>query len=114
MAFAEIELARVKQIVGGFCERRVPPEIRDKLRLEYSVDRYDVVINEVRPHWKDPGKETQSPVAKFRFVRSAGEWQLYWMRQDLAWHAYEPFTSSRQLEELVEVVGRDEFGCFFG
>lgn len=114
MAFAEIELARVKKVVGGFCESRVRPEIRDKLRYEYSVHRHDVEIHEVRPHWQDPGLETRTGVAKFRFVRSAGEWRLFWMRQDLKWHAYEPCASARGLEELVEVVGRDEFGCFFG
>jgi hypothetical protein len=54
MAFAEIELARVKKIVGGFCEKRVPVEIRDELRMEYSVDRHDVLLYEVRPHWRIP------------------------------------------------------------
>ncbi len=73
MAFAEIELARIKKAVGGFCERRVRPEIRDKLRLEYSVKRHDIEIFEVRPHWRNPGEEMQTPVAKIKFVRSAGE-----------------------------------------
>ena len=114
MAFTEIELARVKKIVGGFCEKRVPVEIRDELRLEYSIDRHDVELYEVRPHWEDPAEEMQTPVAKFRFVRSTREWRLFWMRQDLKWHAYEPCASSRRLEELVEVVGRDEIGSFFG
>lgn len=114
MAFSEIELAQVKKIVGGFCEARVPAEIRSKLRLEYAVDRHDVHLREVRPHWKDPTEELRTPVAKFRFVRSAGEWRLYWMRQDLKWHAYEPYASSRRLEDLVDVVGRDQYGCFFG
>lgn len=107
MAFAEIELARVKKIVGGLCEKRVPVEIRDELRMEYSVDRHDVLLYEVRPHWKDPAEELQTPVAKFRFVRLAGEWRLFRMRKDLKCHAYEPCGSSRRLEELVEVVGRD-------
>lgn len=53
MAFAEIELARVKKVVGGFCDSRTNPEIRDKLRYEYSVQRHDVVIHEVRPHWRN-------------------------------------------------------------
>lgn len=114
MAFAEIELARIEKAVGGFCRRRVPPEVLDKLRLEYSVDRHDIEIYEVRPHWRNPGEEMQTPVAKIKFVRSANEWRLYWMRQDLKWHLYEPFGASRSLEELVDVVDKDELCCFFG
>ena len=114
MAFAEIELARVKKVVGEFCDSRTNPEIRDKLRYEYSVQRHDVVIHEVRPHWRESGRDTRTGVAKFRFVRSAGEWRLFWMRQDLKWHAYEPCPGARGVEELVEVVDRDEFGASLG
>ena len=114
MVLAEIELARVDKSVGGLCRRRTRPEIRDQLRLEYSVQRHDVDLYEVRPHWKDPGEELQTPIAKFRFVRTVNEWRLYWMRQDLKWHSYEPFPASRSLDNLVDAVDRDEFCCFFG
>ena len=114
MVFAEIELARVDKAVGGMCRRRTKPEIRDQLRLEYSVKRHDIEIYEVRPHWRNPGEEMQTPVAKIKYVRSAEEWRLYWMRQDLKWHFYEPFGISSNLEELVDVVDKDEMCCFFG
>ncbi len=114
MAFAEIELARIEKKVGGFCRARTRPEIRDQLRLEYQVDRQDVELFEVRPHWREPGEELHTPVAKFKYVRSVNEWRLYWMRQDLKWHGYEPFPASRDLEDLLEVVSKDGFGCFFG
>lgn len=113
MAFAEIELARVEKAVGGFCRRRVPPEISDKLRLEYVVTRHDIVIFEVRPHWNLPGEKLDTPVAKIKYVRSRNEWRLYWMRQDLKWHLYEPH-SGGSLEELVEVIDQDRLCCFFG
>lgn len=114
MVFAEIELARVEKAVGGLCRRRIPPEIHDQLRLEYRVSRHDIELYEVRPHWKNRGEELQTPIAKIKFVRSADEWRLYWMRQDLKWHSYEPFAVSGSLEELVEVVDRDDLCCFFG
>ena len=114
MAFAEIELARIKKAVGGFCERRVRPEIRDKLRLEYAVDRHDIVISEIRPHWRNPGEEMDTPIAKIKYVRSANEWRLYWMRADLKWHGYDPHPVGKNLEELVEVVDEDAYCCFFG
>jgi hypothetical protein len=114
MAFAEIELARIKKAVGGLCQRRTSPEIRDKLRLEYSVHRHDIEIFEVRPHWRNPGEEINSSVAKIKYIRTVNEWRLYWMRQDLKWHSYKPHAVCRQLEELVDTVDKDEYCCFFG
>ena len=114
MPFSEIELARVSKAVGGLCLRRTRPEYREKLRLEFAVKRHDIELFEVRPHWKYPGKEMKTSVAKIRYVRTRNEWRLYWMRQDLKWHAYEPNSTSKSLEALVEVVDEDEFCCFFG
>ena len=114
MAFAEIELARIEKSVGGLCRRRTKPEIRDQLRLEYSIRRHDIELFEVRPNWRDPAEEMETPVAKIRYVRSANEWRLYWMRQDLKWHSYEPHAVGESLEELVEEVDRVEYCCFFG
>jgi len=114
VAFAEIELARIKKVVGGFCDSRVPAHVQEKLRLKYSVNRHDVVVFEVRPHWRIPGKDMREEVAKFKFVRSRNEWRLYWMRADLKWHSYDPLPSSRDLEELVGEVDEDPYCCFFG
>ena len=114
MAFTEIELAQIEEVVGTFCERRTPVEKRDKLRFEYSVRRHDVELVEVRPHWLNPGEEIRSGVAKFKFVRSANEWRLFWMRADLKWHSYEPLLSSRDLRELLAEVNEDPHACFFG
>jgi hypothetical protein len=114
MAFSEIELARVEKAVGGLCQRRTRPEIRDKLRFEYAVQRHDIELYEVRPHWKYPSEELKTPVAKIRYVRTTNEWRLFWMRQDLNWHSYEPHAVSNSLEELVEAVDKDEYCCFFG
>ena len=114
MAFTEIEMARIEKVVGGFCAGRTNPEIRHKLRLEYSVRRHDIEIFEVRPHWRNPGEEMNTEVAKIKYVRKSNEWRLYWMRQDLKWHSYEPHPVGRSLEELVEVVDHDAYCAFFG
>ena len=114
MAFSDIELAWIKKAVGRLCQRRTNPKIREELRLEYSVKRHDVEIFEVRPQLDDPSAIMHTPVAKIRYVRTANEWRLFWMRQNLNWYSYEPFPSSRDLAELAQVIDRDELGCFFG
>ena len=114
MVFAEIDLARIEKIVGDFCQRRTPVHIRDKLRLEYSVKNQDVLIFEVRPRWNNPRETVESPIAKLRYVRTAKEWRLFWQRASLKWNLYEPFPSSPDLAVIIDVVERDEYGCFFG
>jgi hypothetical protein len=69
---------------------------------------------ERRPRYGQLVGITDSPVAKIKFVRSADEWRLYWMRRDLKWRSYEMLSSSRNLEELVREIDEDPYCCFFG
>ena len=114
MAFNEIELKRISKIVGGLCRRRSRPEFKDELSLEYDVKGHDVVLFERRPRYGRVVGVTDSPVAKIKYVRTAGEWRLYWQRADLQWHEYDMHRSSRDLAELVSEIDEDPYACFFG
>ena len=69
---------------------------------------------EVRPPWDGRGDWTRHGVARFRYFRTRKEWQLYWMRADLKWHAYEPEPPTNDLARLVKVVEEDAYCAFFG
>ena len=114
MPFSEVDLKRVERVVGDLCDRRSPPEHRDQMRIEYRVFRHDVLIYETRPSFCDPSRWTEHGVAKLRFVRTAGEWRLFWQRASLKWQSYEPLLSSGDVRELVAEVDHDPYGCFFG
>ncbi len=114
MPFSEIELARVQKVLGGFCQRRNRPELRDQLSLEYRISGHDVVVFERRPRWDGRPGHTESPVAKLKYVRRHGEWRLFWMRADLKWHAYPPLARSTGLARLVAEIDKDPNACFFG
>ncbi|WP_404397002.1 DUF3024 domain-containing protein [Idiomarina loihiensis] len=36
------------------------------------------------------------------------------MRSDLKWHAYEPKSQVKTIDQVFKVVSEDEFCCFFG
>ncbi len=114
MAFSELELKRIEQTVGVFCGKRSPVHLKDKLRLTYAVKGHGVVIIERRPRWDNQTEWTESPVAKLKFIRSAGKWRLYWMRADQKWHEYPRPSSSHRLEDLVQEIDADPLACFFG
>ncbi len=114
MAFNEIELQRIKKFVGGLCTKRTPAHLRDKLRLEYNVEKHNVIIYEVRPLWNNPKEFGKYPMAKLTYVASKKIWKLYWQRANLKWAKYDPKESARYLDELVKEIDNDRYGCFFG
>jgi len=115
MAFSELERKRCERGLERFmARRRPPPEIRPKLDLGYKIEGQSVEIFEIRPDWQDATRTRNAPVAKTTFVRTTKCWRVYWMRRDLKWHGYEPDDEVRSLEAFLDVVDRDEYGCFFG
>lgn len=115
VAFSALERKRHERDIARFMERRrPPPEIRPKLDLGFRIQGQSVELFEIRPDWHDSSKTMETPVAKTTFVRSQNRWKIYWMRRDLKWHGYEPMIEVRSLEAFLQVVDRDEYGCFFG
>ncbi|MEK8089882.1 DUF3024 domain-containing protein [Thermithiobacillus plumbiphilus] len=115
MAFTELELQRCKKVLAQFLERRRPPaHIRDRLDIDYRITGQSVEIFEIRPDWQDKSRKRETLVAKATFVRIQNRWKVFWMRKDLKWHGYEPNPEMHSLEAFLDVVGRDEYCCFFG
>lgn len=114
MPFSEEQLKSIRQIVRDFCERRVPPQFHDQVRLVYAVDRQNVIIRESRPNWRDPSHWHEIDVAKLRYIGKSNEWKLYWKRASGKWWPYTTRTRSRSLAAMVKEIDADEYGCFFG
>jgi Protein of unknown function (DUF3024) len=115
VAFNDIERKRCEQDLEKFMElHRPPPHIRPKLDIGYRIAGHSVEIFEVRPNWQNAKETMEHPVAKATFVRTRNLWRVFWMRQDLKWHRYEPNPETQSLEAFLAVVGRDEHCCFFG
>lgn len=115
MAFTDIEHARNLRALNWFLERRRPPEhIRSQLDVGYVIDGQTVDIVESRPDWLETTRIRQTPVARVRFVRTRMRWCLYWMRQDLKWHSYEPAAWHASLKSALQAIDSDEYCCFFG
>jgi Protein of unknown function (DUF3024) len=116
VAFAEIELERVRRALDAFMQqRRPPPHIRPKLDLGFRISGQSVEIFELRPRWRGPPDEKhESAVAKATYVRARGVWRVFWQRRDLKWHRYEPRPEVKAVEEFAALVSEDAHSCFFG
>ncbi len=114
MAFSEFELKRIDKVIGGLCRHKTPNTLRDRLRYEYLVRDNTVFITEIRPHWKDPKKTTETGVARFSYLPEKQLWSLFWQRVNLQWVPYESHFEDQVLDALVKEVNEDAFGVFFG
>ena len=116
MALTELERARVRKTVGTFVEGRRPPNhLRQQADLAFRLSGQSVEILEVRQAYGgEPGERIELPVAKATYVRSVCRWRVFWLRQDMKWHSYQPAPDVATIEEFVTLVREDRNSCFFG
>jgi hypothetical protein len=116
MAFNDIEIQKIKNSIETelMAKRRPPVAIRKEVDLGYHLEGQSIVLFESRPHWQDKTQRLESEIAKITYVKTQKTWKLYWMRQDLKWHGYEPLPQAKTLEDLLAEVVNDPYGCFFG
>jgi Protein of unknown function (DUF3024) len=115
MALSEFEIRLYEKRVAEFMEkRRPPPHLREKVDLAFRIDGQSIEIFEIRPHWRDADKKTEHAIAKATYNKGRRSWKVFWQRADLRWHGYQPHLEAASIEEFLEVVDRDEHGCFFG
>lgn len=115
MAISEFEIKRCERELEKFIAAKRPaPNLRHKLDLGYRIENQSVELFEIRPEWRNPAKIMQLPIAKATYVKTDKIWKIYWQRQDLRWHRYDPVPQVKQLEEFLSVVDEDAHACFFG
>jgi hypothetical protein len=114
MVIPQDELAYATEVLEEFCEERTPVMVRDKVVLQFRVEGQAIVLYEKRPFFRDPRKWIDNEVAKFRYWKERDEWSLYWQDRNCKWHLFEPLESAKELQVLVDEVGRDRTSIFFG
>ena len=110
MALSETEKFRAEKLLTAFCERRIPPHVRDQIRLLYHVRGNKVVLIESRPVYDDPSRWTEMPVAQFEYSEATKSWSLFgYNRNDRRL----PIAKG-SLDTLIDVVDADRTGIFWG
>ena len=114
MALSEIQQAEVNRRLGAFCEARVPPGVRNQVRVSFRIQGTEVVLFEERPTFRPPHEWREMAVAKFRYVGTQGLWRLYCQHRDLRWHSYEALPAAPSFKRLLDEVAADPTGIFWG
>ena len=115
VALSEFELKRVEKLATRFVESNRPPvHMRNQLDIGFRVTDQSLEFFEIRPRWNDPTEKTEQAMAKTTYVKKTKSWKIFWMRQDLKWHRYDPVPEVSTLEEFLLVVAKDANACFRG
>lgn len=114
MALSEIQQAEVVRRLGAFCEARVPPSVRNQVRVGFRIKGTDVVLFEERPGFQRPQEWHESAVAKFKYVGTQKLWRLYCQHRDLRWHAYDALPAAPTFKKLLDEVAADPTGSVRG
>jgi hypothetical protein len=115
MSFSEFELKKYQKELNSFIDEIRPPvHIRKELDYGYRIDKQSILLFETRPDWIDLDQVIETYFAKATYVRTQKIWKIYWLRQDLKFHKYEPVPQVKHLSDFIKTVKEDEFCCFFG
>ena len=102
--------------IRRYCEQRVPPRVRDEVRLEADVDARAVTVMECFPPWRegDGSEWTRRGVARFRYTAKHEHWTLYWSDSNQRWHKYDFATPTSDVLALLDELDRDPTCIFWG
>jgi len=103
-------------ILADFTESIRPKDekMRAKIDMCYRWNGSQAILFEIRPDFRDPKHMLELPFAKIRYIKSKNICKLYWMRASGNWELYEPYPEASELFPLLEVIKKDNYGCFFG
>jgi hypothetical protein len=115
MAIDVLKTVDIIETMENYLERQRPPEhIRNKVDLGYKIENQSIILTEIRPAWDNPSQINEHGYAKATYIKKQDVWKIYWMRGNLKWNLYDPKPQVKKLSDFLEVVEKDELGCFKG
>jgi len=114
VALSEVVRRLAEEKLGKYCRERVPPHLKNEVRLGYKFRANTVTLFEERRPFGLPLEWVNIPVAQFRFDSKRKEWTLYCADRNSRWHEYLDTEPTPDLDRLLGEVDEDPTGIFWG
>ena len=106
----ELDVEKVRR----WCRDRVPAKFADQVRLEVSTRGKSISIHECRPVWRGaPGDWTKTAIAQIRY-EGDGTWTLYFGDRYGKWTMYFDLDTNQSITAILDELGMDPTGVFWG
>lgn len=100
--------------LAHWCDKRVPEQARQQVRVEVKRRGRTLTIVERRPPWPTgQGEWTSMSIAQFR-LDDVGGWTLWWADRNNRWHEYDDAPRGLGFDALLREVEEDPTAVFWG
>ncbi|MFS3128984.1 DUF3024 domain-containing protein [Nocardioides sp. Bht2] len=112
MALPEDGASRIRR----FCEKQVPAELLDRVRVEHRVRGRAVTIVEYQAPWNPEPSSwwIEVPQARIKYDEQTLGWTLYWFDRNSRAHRYDLVEPHQPIERLSAECDEDPTGIFKG
>ncbi len=114
MPLTEFEIKKIEKIVSEYCEQKIPPHLKNDIRITFMIIKNEVWIYEKRPVWDNPSEWHEMPVAKIRCTLKTRLWTLYWPDRNSRWHIYDRIKPNKDISKIIEEIDNDPTRIFWG
>lgn len=114
MPLDEFTRSAAQEKLKSFCDEKVPPEVRDRLKITFGFWHDSALIYEERPVWNDPSRWTKMKIARMDFNPETMGWTLYAYDRNSKPFLYDFTEIDATLDRLIQEVDEDPTGIFWG
>jgi hypothetical protein len=102
--------------VQKYCAEKIPPEHRDKIRIECTQRGKSITIVERRPPWlpEVDSEWSSMKIAQLRYDEESALWTLYCADRNERWHVYDFSGPAQDVGAVLAEIDADPTGIFWG
>jgi hypothetical protein len=113
MPFDNTQRQLIREIVGWYCEQKVLDDLKDQVRVFYSIKGYTVTIVQSKPSFPGSHLWTDCQIARLKYDPRTFNWELYRRNLTGEWQRYPDFKPTRHLQSLIDEIADDRFCVFW-
>jgi hypothetical protein len=108
MPLSEFTKKLIQTKLTEYCDRKIPIDVRDQVKLIYKIEADKVYLIETRPYHRDPVIWTETPIAQFRLDKNSQKWSLLSIDRNDRWRLYDQMKPSMDFDDMLKALDNDK------